>query len=144
MVPFSAAHFYEPIWLRTKSRELQVRDFVNKYLNGFVHDKPLWTNHCDCSHKRRIDLRKYIGGTLLCIEIDEHQHSGYDKQDEKNRYHDITMVHGGKTIFIRYNPDHKDADLETLKQEIEKQIQRIQQGINEELLEVVYLFYREK
>jgi len=46
-----------------------------------------------------------IGNTLLCIETDENQHMSYDPQDEINRYNDLMMVHSGKWIFIRFNPD---------------------------------------
>ena len=128
--------------INTRSKELRVRDYVNHYFDGFVHDKPLWTHNCDCTHRRRIDLRKLVHGTLLCIEVDEHQHAGYDKKDENARYHDIAMVHGGKSLFIRYNPDHPDADLDVLRLEIEKQIKRIRAHKNKKLLEIVYLFYK--
>ena len=30
-----------------------------------------------CATKRRIDLRKLINNTMLCIEIDEEQHKHY-------------------------------------------------------------------
>ena len=127
--------------VRIKSKELQVRDFVNRHFDGFIHDKPIWTNGCNCSHKRRIDLRKMINGTLLAIEIDEHRHARYSRRDEKNRYHDIFMVHGGKMIFIRYNPDHKESDLYSLKCEIETQLERIIHQENTKLLEIIELFY---
>ena len=51
-----------------------VRDRINQEFEGFYHDKPLWTNDCDCTHRRRIDHRKLIGNTLLAIETDENQH----------------------------------------------------------------------
>jgi hypothetical protein len=136
-----------------KSKENYVRDFLNEYFDGFVHDHPLWIGECDCSHRRRIDHRKLIGNTLLCIETDEKQHKRYDVEDEKIRYDDLYMVHGGKFIFIRFNPDsytnnfndrvnpnikHRMDDLMT---EIEKHIERINNDDNSELLEVHYLFY---
>ena len=62
-----------------------------------------------CATKRRIDLRKIINNTLLCIEVDEEQHKSYVKHDESNRYNDLFMDISGKYIFIRYNPD-KFAD----------------------------------
>ena len=136
-----------------KSKENYVRDFLNEYFDGFVHDHPLWSHTCDCSHRRRIDHRKLIGNTLLCIETDEYQHKRYDVEDEKIRYDDLYMIHGGKFIFIRFNPDaytnnngkrintyikHRMDDLKT---EIEKHIERINNEDNSELLEVHYLFY---
>uniref|UniRef100_A0A6C0L9V1 DUF559 domain-containing protein n=1 Tax=viral metagenome TaxID=1070528 RepID=A0A6C0L9V1_9ZZZZ len=95
--------------------------------------------------RRRIDHRKLIGSTLLAIETDENAHDGYDKQDEENRYHDLYMGHGGKMIFIRFNPDGKGVDmedkLERLLEEIQTQIDRIENEDNTELVEIIKLFY---
>jgi hypothetical protein len=94
---------------------------------------------------RRIDHRTVIDGTLFAIETDEYAHRGYDRKDEVNRYHDIFMYHGGKMVFIRFNPDGKDMSLtkkiEELISEMRTQIRRIKAGENQELLEVVYKFY---
>jgi hypothetical protein len=63
------------------------------------------------------------------------------------------MLHGGKFIFIRFNPDKfKDKNgksinptlytrLPILKEEIEKQIERIKNEENIELLEIIKLYY---
>jgi len=63
------------------------------------------------------------------------------------------MLYGGKFIFIRFNPDKFVNQLGTtknpcmknrmeyLKNEIIKQIYRIQRDDNHELLEIIYLFY---
>lgn len=139
--------------IRTKSKENYVRDFLNQNYNGFIHDKPLWTGHCDCSQRRRIDHRLLIGNTLLCIETDENQHKRYDEKDEEIRYDDLYMLHGGKFIFIRFNPDNyinkngtnintsMKKRMDDLSEEIDKQISRINNDENEELLEIIYLFY---
>jgi hypothetical protein len=42
---------------------------------------------------------------ILCIEINENQHKGYDNDHEEIRYNDLYMLHGGKFTFIRFNPD---------------------------------------
>jgi hypothetical protein len=100
---------------------------------------------CDCSMKRRIDHRKLIGTTLLCIETDEFAHRGYDPTDEEHRYHDIFVVYCRKLVFIRFNPDGKGVDMEDklthLIEEIQIQIERIENEENTELLEIVELFY---
>lgn len=139
--------------IRTKSKENYVRDFLNENYDGFIHDKPLWTGHCDCSQRRRIDHRLLIGNTLLCIETDENQHKRYDEKDEEIRYDDLYMLHSGKFIFIRFNPDkyiNKNGTnvnpsikkrMDDLGEEIDKQINRIYNDENEELLELIYLFY---
>jgi hypothetical protein len=138
--------------IRCKTKEQAVRDYINENFKGFQHDIPLWIGGCDCTHKRRIDHRKLIGNTLLCIETDENQHKGYDKEDEETRYNDLMMIHGGKLIFIRFNPDkykekniNKNPTIATrlivLKDEIEKQIKRIENEENVELLEEIFLYY---
>jgi hypothetical protein len=141
--------------IRCKTKEIAVRDFINTKFEGFHHDKPLWYNEsvCDCTTKRRIDHRKLINATLLCIETDENQHKSYSKQDEEARYHDLFMAYGGKFIFIRFNPDkYKDENgkssnpmlfnrLIVLEEEINKQIKRIENDENKNLLEVIELYY---
>ena len=141
--------------IRCKTKEIAIRDFINLNFEGFQHDKPLWSGNCDCTHRRKIDHRKLIGNTLLCIETDENQHKGYDKSDEEIRYDDLYMLHSGKFIFIRFNPDKfKDKNgkslnpmlytrLPILKEEIEKQIKRIETEENKELLEIIKLYYDE-
>jgi len=141
--------------IRCKTKEIAVRDYINLNFEGFQHDKPLWSGNCDCTHRRKIDHRKLIGNTLLCIETDEEQHKRYNKDDEEIRYDDLYMLHGGKFIFIRFNPDKfKDKEgksvnpmlysrLPVLKEEIEKQIKRIENEENKELLEIIKLYYDE-
>jgi hypothetical protein len=147
----------DPLTLQmcSKTKEIAVRDFINLNFEGFHHDISLWTGNCDCTHRRRIDHRKLIGNTLLCIETDENQHKGYDKDKEEIRYDDLFMLHSGKFIFIRFNPDkfkNKDGKssnpmlytrLPILKDEIEKQIKRIENDENKELLEIEKLYYDE-
>jgi hypothetical protein len=127
------------------SKEIRVRNAINEHFKDFIHDTSLYTGHCDCTMRRRIDHRKLIGATLLCIETDEFAHASYDPKDEEIRYDDLYMIHGGKFVFIRFNPDGKGVDmvdkLERLIDEIETQIERIENEENTELLEVIKLFY---
>jgi hypothetical protein len=141
--------------IRKNSEELYVRDYLiknNKELE-FVHDTPLWTANCECDHRRRIDFRAVVEGTMLAIEVDEQQHKSKDSSDEVLRYDDVFMLFSGKWIFIRYNPHmYKGADgkrknptrakrLMELGKAIEAQIERIRKGDNSELLEIQKLFY---
>jgi hypothetical protein len=142
--------------IRSKTKEIAVRDFINSRFEGFLHDESLWTGNCDCTHRRRIDHRILIGSTLLCVETDENQHKRYDQIDEMYRYDDLAMIHGGKFVFIRFNPDKyyngsgKSVNtplysrLPVLEHEIGKQIARIRGGENEDLVEIVHLFYDEQ
>ena len=139
--------------IRCKTKEIGVRDYINANFEGFQHDKPLYTGNCDCTNRRRIDHRLLIGNTLLCIETDEHQHKSYDKKDEEIRYDDLFMIHSGKFVFIRFNPDkyintkNKSVNpmlytrLPILKEEIERQIERIKNEENTDLLEIIKLYY---
>jgi hypothetical protein len=77
--------------IQKKSKEIKVVNYITTKYKDWFHDKPLFYNMkggC-CDSRRRIDLRKMINGTLLCIEIDENQHKYYNKEDESNRY-----IHG--------------------------------------------------
>ena len=90
-----------------------------------------------------------IGNTLLAIETDEFGHRGYDMKDEEIRYDDLYMIHSGKWIFIRFNPDNNidknDTDiedkLEILIQTMNKHIKRIEDEENTELIEIHRLYY---
>jgi hypothetical protein len=147
---------YDPLTqtIRTKSKENQVKEFININFDGFVHDQSIHIGQCDCTLRRRLDHFKMIGNTLLVIETDEHQHKRYDQNDEVIRYDDLYMIHSGKWIYIRFNPDtymykrekrntHMKIRLQKLKREIEKQISRIKNDENEELVEIIYLYYDE-
>jgi hypothetical protein len=133
--------------IRQKSKELQVVNYITTVYKEFIHDKPFYTDlegGC-CSTKRRIDLRKLIGNTMLCIEIDENQHKYYIHIDEKVRYDDLFMDFSGKYVFIRYNPDtykengvrknpHFETRMKKLKDLIDIHTKRIQNEENKDIL----------
>ena len=97
--------------------------------------------------------------------IVQNQLPGYVKSDyplvaeflksyyQGQEYEDLYMVFSGKWIFIRFNPDkytnkkgvRKNPTIARrlfkLKEEIEKQIKRIQNEENKELVEISYLYY---
>ena len=143
--------------IRKKSKEVKVVNYISTKYERFIHDKSLYVDlegGC-CSTKRRIDLRKLINNTMLCIEVDENQHRYYIKSDENNRYDDLFMDFSGKYIFIRYNPD-KYIDkyskcknpffnnrMEALSLLIDKHIKRIENEENTDLVEIYHLFYDE-
>ena len=139
--------------LRQKGPETKVRNFLNENYNGFIHDHPIYTGNCDCTHRRRIDHRKLILNTMLAIETDENQHRGYDKKDEEIRYDDLVMIDTCKWIFIRFNPDSYidktgkrqnpklEKRLKILNDVIDKQIRRIENDENIELMEIIKIYY---
>jgi hypothetical protein len=127
------------------TKEIRVRNAINDKFEGFIHDRPLYTGNCNCAHKRRIDHRKLIGNTILAVETDEFGHRDYDEKDEEIRYDDLYMIHSGKWIFIRFNPDgDKKIDmedkLEKLMYTIAEKVERIENGENEKLLEIIKLY----
>ena len=128
------------------TKEIMVRNTINKKFEGFVHDIPLYTGGCDCTHRRRIDHRKLIGNTVLAIETDEFGHRYYNQNDEEIRYDDLYMLHSGKWIFIRFNPDSNvsktdiEDKLDTLVQTMEECIVRIDREENTELVEIIKLY----
>jgi hypothetical protein len=128
------------------SKELMVRNFINEHFDGFIHNVPMYTGNCDCSHRRRIDHRKLFGNTILAIETDEFGHRGYDAKDEEIRYDDVYMIHSGKWIFIRFNPDSNiskvdiEDKLTKLKETMDECIDRIENEENTDLVEIIKLF----
>ncbi len=97
-------------------------------------------------HRRRIDHRKLIGNTILAIETDEFGHRGYDQKDEEIRYDDLFMIHSGKWIFIRFNPDDNiskvdiDDKIDKLIEIMNECILRIENNENTELVEIYKLY----
>jgi hypothetical protein len=130
----------------THTKEIMVRNAINSNFEGFVHDRPLYTGNCDCTHQRRIDHRKLIGNTILAVETDEFGHRGYDQHDEEIRYDDLYMIHSGKWIFIRFNPDDNiskvdiDDKLEKLIETMNDCIDRINNDENTEFVEIIKLY----
>ena len=130
----------------THAKEIIVRNVINHNFEGFIHDKPIYTSNCDCTHRRRIDHRKLINSTILAIETDEFGHRGYNQKDEEIRYDDVYMIHSGKWIFIRFNPDNNISSvdivdkLDRLVETINNCIQRIENEENTELMEIINLY----
>lgn len=138
------------------SKERKVKNFLTQNglldddYRGFVHNIPMLIPDCnDCTVRRRIDFRKMVGNTLLCIEVDEHAHGGYDKEDEDIlRYNELMFAYTCRMVFIRFNPDPTRRDrsklherLPVLLEEIKRQTARILNDENTELLEIHYMFY---
>jgi len=85
---------------------------------------------------------------MLAVETDEFAHRSYDEKDEEIRYDDLYMIHSGKWIFIRFNPDittTQKTDIEdrigVLLDVMEDQMGRINSEENQELVEIIKLFY---
>jgi len=66
------------------SKEHIVRQTIDENFQdlNWIHDKLLWTQNCDCSHRCRLDYQVVIGNTILVVETDDFAHTGYDNDDE--------------------------------------------------------------
>jgi hypothetical protein len=157
--------------IRTKSKEIK---WINAIIQrvptlDWIWDKPLYVDFSGgcCASKRRIDLRALVehphrGLFWLCVEIDEHQHRGYEDGYEIVRYNDLFVDFSGKYVFLRINPDpfrsqerggeRIDPPFEDRLAIVEREIQDIlmedhgaaygESGDGEEdLVEVRHLFY---
>ena len=83
---------------RKKSKALRVVAHIASTYGNFMHDKPLYVvlEGGRCATKRRIDLKKLINDTMLCIEIDEGQRKSHIQTDEEHAYNDPRMGFSGK------------------------------------------------
>ncbi|CAO1416645.1 unnamed protein product [Diamesa tonsa] len=100
------------IRVKTDRPEILTRDAVfNGGFTNFIHNKVFHSIDCSCAHScaYRVDLRCIVGNTMIAIEIDEHQHSGYDKLKDEIRYNGIMMV------FIRFLKWRSELKSDVLK-----------------------------
>ena len=124
-----------------------VRDEIDTYFGGFIHNKKLKGG--DFSHQKIIDHWLCIGNTILAVETDEHAHVSYKQENE--RYKDFMRSFSYRFVFIRFNPHTNMEDpgaktdfkhkLHVLMDYIRTHIERIQKGQNVWKLEIVRLFY---
>jgi hypothetical protein len=143
----------KPVSRNYKTKEYAVVEFVKTTFPdlSWISDKRI----IDGCSKRRPDLFLDLGYQIIIIEVDENQHKYRDRQDELTRYDDLMMLHGGKFIFIRYNPDvfidsegkrrnpESATRLKELKTSILHSIKRIQEEDNDDLVEIENLFFDE-
>lgn len=127
--------------IKKKTKEIMVKNWL--YQDGhidFIHDKSIYIT--DCKTNRRIDFYKYIGDShILCIEVDENQHRGYNPIDEELRYHELYPVLDKvyHMIYIRFNPDkYIGKSGKTLNPPIEKRLEFLSRRIRgmEEVIKI--------
>jgi hypothetical protein len=107
----------------TKTKEYKVVNFLKANLpdNDFIHNKSIGT---DCTNGHLFpDIRFDCLFYNLIVEIDEFQHRGSGYDCDKKRMYDITAKLGQPCIFIRYNPDNKDSNQDTLLKLVKQYLQ---------------------
>ena len=85
---------------------------------------------------------------MIAIETDEFAHRSYNPHDEEIRYDDLYMIFPAKWIWIRFNPDSNreekkttfESKLNNLIEEIGKQINRVENEENKELIEIIKMY----
>lgn len=89
-----------------RTKEINIVNNIKKYIKyNWICNKSL-----KCLY--RPDMYTILDNNLLIIEIDEYQHKGYDKKEEKKRINIImNELKCENTIIIRINPDYyKDSN----------------------------------
>lgn len=105
--------------LYQKTKEMDVVKFLREKLpdNDFIHNRSVGTE-CTGGHFFP-DVRFDCLWFQLIVEIDEHKHRGAGYQCDEKRMYDITAKLGQPCIFIRYNPDSKDSNKDTLLEKVQ-------------------------
>lgn len=87
----------------------------------------------------RIDCLSY----QLIVEIDEFKHRGSRYSCEEQRMRDIIAKLGQPCVFIRYNPDNKKSNINTLETKMNNYLNDIVEDIqfDDYGLKTEYLFY---
>ena len=125
-------------------KEICVQTLLKSEINRefYSYDKVIDSN----CNKYRPDIVYDCGTHFLAIEIDEHQHSSYDKSCELVRMKAVCQAFGMPTIFIRYNPDsYKGEKVPKAKREniLAEWVKFCMKPMEQEtaFLRVAYLFY---
>ena len=94
------------------------------------------------------DIRFDCNWFQLIVEIDEFQHRGKDYSCDERRMYDIIAKLGMSCVFIRYNPDNNESNIDSLLEKINGYIELEDKpnSLNEFDkfgLSVKYLFYKD-
>ena len=93
-----------------------------------------------CS-KRRPDLIYGSPGLVVCCELDEHAHRGYDRSCEEARMSELAEELGVKVVFLRMNPHGKGPPLEVRFKRYMEALEEICTGPPDHHVSVQYLYY---
>lgn len=109
--------------LYKKTKEMQVVKFLKAELpnHEFIHNKSVG-NECTNGHLFP-DIRFDCNFYHLIIEVDEHKHRGANYNCDEQRMRDIIAKLFLPCIFIRYNPDSKDSNLNILLEQVKSYLE---------------------
>lgn len=97
-----------------KTKEMKVVQYLRDNLpnENFIHNKSVGST-CTGGHLFP-DILFECSCYNIIVEIDEFKHRGASYACDEQRMYDIIAKLGMPCIFIRYNPDHKDSNMEDL------------------------------
>ena len=137
-----------------KTKEFKVVEYMRNNIDKlFVHNKSVG-NDCTKNDREKSnghlypDLRWDCNWFQLILEVDEFQHRGADYECDERRMYDIIAKLGMSCVFIRYNPDNKNSNLDVLQTTIKKYLKEEGKIKNSNLkfsdfgLITEYLFYK--
>jgi hypothetical protein len=103
-----------------KTYEIATLKYLRKELPKieFIHNTSTGNTCTDSGGHRFPDIRIDCGFYQIIIEVDEYQHRGATYECDQQRMVDIMGQLWSRCIFIRYNPNHKDSDLDILVSEV--------------------------
>lgn len=104
--------------LYKKTKEMAVVKFLKAELpnHNFIHNRSVGVE-CTAGHlfpDILFDCECYY----LIVEVDEFKHRGADYSCDEARMYDIITKLGLPCVFIRYNPDSRESNAETLLKEV--------------------------
>jgi hypothetical protein len=138
--------------LYRKTKEYKVVKFLKENLpdHDFIHNKSVGS-HCTKDDKSNSnghlfpDILFDCGMYYIVVSIDEHKHRAPSYKCEEQRMRDIVAKLGLPTLFIRYNPDHKDSDKNILLKLTKEYLnlgKKYMDLVDDYGLHVKYLFYQ--
>ncbi len=117
------------------SKELKTKTYlVQEFPNKFIHNKKLFITDKDkfcTSYDRRIDFQIEVKDYVVCVEVDERQHKGYDPLDEELRIMQIYENAGKNLVIIRLNPDSYTQNGKLKKTPLKDRFTVLRDTINE-------------
>jgi hypothetical protein len=140
--------------LYQKTKEYKVVEYMRNNIDkDFVHNKSVGS---DCTKNDRENTNGHLYPDLrwdcvwfhLILEVDEFQHRGAEYKCDERRMVEILSKLGMPCVFIRYNPDSKESNLEVLENKIKSYLEEEYNNGNSKLqfdpfipLITEYLYY---
>lgn len=103
-----------------KTKEMQTVRFLTKHFpkHELIHNRSVGKDCTDTNTLRFPDILYICFQFDLIVEVDERKHIGVNYKCDKKRMYEIYAMCGRPTIFIRYNPDSKNSDLNVLVERV--------------------------